>query len=276
MSFLYKDKVISILEITFWYKNDICHQQFQVAIIPALKNLIYQMLDSPLERGGGLFEQIQRIPELCVMAFFVWTLRILKNICTGSLIVSPAAIVRKLKIPALSRNDLSFVKCLELRKFVGSNCKQSLPSQKWFILLVGWDCPGVQPGWDQSESGHGYRASLPAACVPKCGEVVVSISSVSGLLVLYFPVIFLISFILFLKISFFLLMSLLLSLLCCVRFSLCMSFSAFRISSERRLVQFMCCRTSFWRVGWRCGNPSSRIACRMALLILSCGCSGSA
>lgn len=99
-------------------------------------------------------------------------------------------------------------------------------------------------------------------------------TSVSGLLVLDFPVNFLISFIPFLKILFFLSMSRLSSLLFCVRFFLCMSFSAFRISSERRLVQFMCCRTSFWRVGLRCGNPSPRMAFRVPSLILPCGCGG--
>jgi len=64
--------------------------------------------------------------------------------------------------------------------------------------------------------------------------------------------IFWIPFIPFLKISFFLL----LSLFFCVRFPLSMSFSAFRISSVRRLVHLVCCRTSFYRVSLRWKNPT--------------------
>jgi len=42
------------------------------------------------------------------------------NVFTGSRIVSNAAIVRKSKMLALSRKDLSFVRCRVLRDFVGS------------------------------------------------------------------------------------------------------------------------------------------------------------
>jgi len=101
-------------------------------------------------------------------------------------------------------------------------------------------------------------------------------TSVSSLLVFYFSVIFLIHFIQFLKISFFLAMSLLSSLLYCFVFSLSMSLYTFRISFEKFLVHLMCCHTSFWMVGLRCGNPSPRVTFRVAALILSCGCGGSA
>jgi len=43
-----------------------------------------------------------------------------RNVLTGSRIVSSDAIVWKLNIPTLPRKDLSFVRCLVLRKFVGS------------------------------------------------------------------------------------------------------------------------------------------------------------
>jgi len=81
------------------------------------------------------------------------------------------------------------------------------------------------------------------------------LTSVSGLLVLYFPVIFFIPFMPCLKISFFLPMSLLLSRLLCFRFSLSSSFSALPISTVRRAFHLSCCLTSFWKVGLRCRNP---------------------
>ena len=56
---------------------------------------------------------------------------------TGSRIVSPLAIVRKLNIPALSRKVLSFVLWRVLREFVGSILKQFSPSQECFLLRVG-------------------------------------------------------------------------------------------------------------------------------------------
>ena len=75
------------------------------------------------------------------------------------------------------------------------------------------------------------------------------LTSVNGLLVLYFPVIFLIPFMPCLKISFFLPMSLLSSRLFCFRFSLSISFSALLISSVRRAFHLSCCQTNFWKVG---------------------------
>ena len=80
------------------------------------------------------------------------------------------------------------------------------------------------------------------------------LTSVSGLLVLYFPVIFFILFMPFLKISFFLPMSLLSSRLLCFRFSLSSSFSALPISTVRRAFHLSCCLTSFWKVGLRCSS----------------------
>ena len=64
---------------------------------------------------------------------------------TGSRIVSPLAMVQKSNIPALSRKVLSLVRCLVLRKFVGSVLKQVSPSQKCFILRVGRG--GVAQTW---------------------------------------------------------------------------------------------------------------------------------
>jgi len=92
------------------------------------------------------------------------------------------------------------------------------------------------------------------------------VTFISGLLVLYFPV----------MISFFLLMSLLLSLLFCVRLPLSMSFSEFRISSERRLVHLVCCHTSFCKVSLRWRHPSPHMAFSVAPLNLSLACGGSA
>jgi len=100
------------------------------------------------------------------------------------------------------------------------------------------------------------------------------LTSVSGLLVLYFPVIFLIPFIPCLKISFFLPISLLSSCRLCFRFSLSMSFSAFPISTVRRVLHLSCCRTSFWKVGLRWRNPSPCMAFLVAPLISSLGCLG--
>jgi len=102
------------------------------------------------------------------------------------------------------------------------------------------------------------------------------LTSVSGLLVLYFPVIVLIPFIPFLKISFFLPMSLLLSRLFCFKISLSIDFSALRISSVRRVFHLMCCRTNFWKVALKWRNPNPCMALCVAPLILSLGCSGAA
>jgi len=83
---------------------------------------------------------------------------------------------------------------------------------------------------------------------------------VSGSLVLYFFVIFLIPFVPCLKISFFLPISLLSSRLLCFRFSLSMSCSALPISTVRRAFHLSCCLTSFWQVGLRWRNPSPCMA----------------
>ena len=83
-------------------------------------------------------------------------------------------------------------------------------------------------------------------------------TSVRGLLALYFPVIFLIPLIPCLKISFFLQMSLLSSRLFCFRVSFSICLSALPISVLRRAFHLSCCLTSFWKVGWRCRNPSHR------------------
>ena len=99
------------------------------------------------------------------------------------------------------------------------------------------------------------------------------LTSVSGLLVLYFPVIFFIPFIQCLKFSFFLPKSLLSSRLLCVRFS-SPSFSALPISTVRRAFHLSCCLTSFWKVGLRCRNPNPCMAFLVDPLILSLGCSG--
>ena len=72
------------------------------------------------------------------------------------------------------------------------------------------------------------------------------LTSVSGLLVLYFPVIFFIPLMPYLKISFFLPMSLLSSRLFCFRFSFSISLSALPISTLRRAFHLSCCLTSFW------------------------------
>jgi len=100
------------------------------------------------------------------------------------------------------------------------------------------------------------------------------LTSLSGLLVLYFPVILFIPFMPCLKISFFLPMSLLSSRLFCFRFSLSISFSALPISTVRRAFHLSCCLTSFWKVGLRWRNPNPCMAFRVAPLILSLGCSG--
>jgi len=54
------------------------------------------------------------------------------------------------------------------------------------------------------------------------------------------------------------------------------SFSVFRISSVRRLVHLMCCRTNFCRVCLRWRNPNPCMVFRVAPLILSLACGGSA
>jgi len=59
------------------------------------------------------------------------------KVFTGSRIVSPIAIVRKSNIRALSRKVLSFMRCLVLRKCVGSILQHVSPSQKCSILRVG-------------------------------------------------------------------------------------------------------------------------------------------
>jgi len=100
------------------------------------------------------------------------------------------------------------------------------------------------------------------------------LTSVSGLLVLYFPVISFIPLIPCLKISFFLPISLLSSRLFCFRFSFSTRISAFPISTVRRAFHLSCCLTSFWKVGWRCRNPSPCMALLVAPLILSLGCRG--
>ena len=56
---------------------------------------------------------------------------------SGSRIVSPLAMVRKSNMPALSIEFLSLVRCLVLRKFVGSVLKQVSPPQKCSLLRVG-------------------------------------------------------------------------------------------------------------------------------------------
>jgi len=100
------------------------------------------------------------------------------------------------------------------------------------------------------------------------------LTSVSGLLVLYFPVIFFIPFMPCLKISFFLPISLLSSRLLCFRFSLSTSFSALPVPIVRRAFHLSCCLASFWKVGLRWRNPSPCLAFLVAPLILSLGCSG--
>jgi len=92
--------------------------------------------------------------------------------------------------------------------------------------------------------------------------------------VLYFPVIFFIPLMPCLKISFFLPMSLLSSRLFCFRFSFPIRLSALPISALRRAFHLSCCLTSYWKVGWRCKNPSPCMAFLVALLILSLGCRG--
>jgi len=91
------------------------------------------------------------------------------------------------------------------------------------------------------------------------------LTSVNGLLVLYFPVIFFIPLIPFLKISFFPPMSLLSSRLLCFIIRL----SALPISAVRRAFHLSCCLTSFWKVVRRCKNPSPCMALFVAPLILS-------
>jgi len=84
------------------------------------------------ENPGALWEGILRIN--CEISLKVFT---------GSQIVSPIAFVRKSNIPALSRKVLSFVRCLVLRKFVGSVLQHVSPSQKCFMLRVGEGCSGM-------------------------------------------------------------------------------------------------------------------------------------
>ena len=100
------------------------------------------------------------------------------------------------------------------------------------------------------------------------------LTSVSGLLVLFFPVMFLIPFMPCMKISFFLPMSLLSSRLLCFRFSLSISFLALPISTVRRAFHLSCCLTNFWKVGLRWRNPNPCMALLVAPLILSLGFSG--
>ena len=106
-------------------------------------------------------------------------------------------------------------------------------------------------------------ASFPSSCMGEelChvhlrpqGQLI--LTSVNGLLVLYFPVIFLIPLMPCLKISFFRPMSLLSSRLFCFRFSFTIRLSALPISALRRAFHLSCCLTSFWKVGRRCKNPS--------------------
>jgi len=66
-----------------------------------------------------------------------------RNVVTGSRIVSPGAIVRKLDMPALSKKVLSLMWCRLLRKFVGSVVKHVSPSQKCSMLRVGRVCSGL-------------------------------------------------------------------------------------------------------------------------------------
>jgi len=94
------------------------------------------------------------------------------------------------------------------------------------------------------------------------------LTSVNGLLVLYFPVIFLIPLMPCLKISFFRPISLLSSRLFCFRFSFTSRLSALPISALRRTFHLSCCLTSFWKVGRRCKNPSPCRAFLVAPLIL--------
>ena len=65
------------------------------------------------------------------------------KVFTGSRIVSSIAIVRNSNVPAFSRKVLSFVRCLVLRKFVGSVLKHVSPSQKCSMLRVGEGCSGM-------------------------------------------------------------------------------------------------------------------------------------
>ena len=65
------------------------------------------------------------------------------KVVTGSRIVSPLAIVRKLNISAWSRKILSFVLWRVLWKFVGSVLKQFSPSQKCLMFQVGRVCSNV-------------------------------------------------------------------------------------------------------------------------------------
>ena len=66
------------------------------------------------------------------------------NVFTGSRIVSPFAIVRKSNMPALSEKVLSLVRCLVLRKCVGSIRKHFVASQKCSVLLIGEGCPNME------------------------------------------------------------------------------------------------------------------------------------
>ena len=66
------------------------------------------------------------------------------KVFTGSRIVSPIAIVRKSHIPALSRKVLFLVRCLVLRRCVGSILKYVSPSQKCSIPRVGYGRSGME------------------------------------------------------------------------------------------------------------------------------------
>jgi len=120
-------------------------------------------------------------------------------------------------------------------------------------------------------------ASFPSPCVGEAWSCHVQLrthgqlilTSVNGLLVLYFPVIFFIPLMPCLKISFFLPMSLLSSRLFCFRFSFAIRLSALPIYTMRRAFHLSCCLTSFRKVVRRCKNPSPCMAFFVAPLILS-------
>ena len=100
------------------------------------------------------------------------------------------------------------------------------------------------------------------------------LTSVNGLLVLYFPVIFCIPLMPCSKISFFLPISLLSSRLFSFKFSFYIKLCALPISTLRRAFHLSCFLTSFWKVGRRCKNPSPCMAFLVTPLILSLGCRG--
>jgi len=118
-------------------------------------------------------------------------------------------------------------------------------------------------------------ASLPSSCMGEelChvhlspqGQLI--LTSVNGLLVLYFPVIFLIPLMPCLKISFLRPISFLSSRLFCFRFSFTSRLSALPISVLRRAFHLSCCLTNFWKVGRRCKNPSPCRAFLVAPLMM--------